>query len=170
MRPDRADQKSMPGEPETENTFMSVKDTGRGTKAMAFAERCACGGEWFSGLAQRTSRLMGSSGAFLGACCVTAIWLCTGPLFGFSDTWQLVINSVANITCMLMVFVIHNTQNRESTALQLKLDELLRAVHSAQNSFINLEELTESDLEILKVRYAALAEEARKRSGFEPEP
>ena len=74
----------------------------------------------------------------------------TGPILHWSDTWQLVINTVTNIVSMLMVFVIQNTQNRESSALQLKIDELLRAVKGAQNTFINLEELSEGDLNDLK--------------------
>ena len=73
-------------------------------------------------------------------------WLVTGPIFHWRDTWQLAINTVTNIVSMLMVFVIQNTQNRESSALQLKIDELLRAVRGAQNTFINLEELSEEDL------------------------
>jgi len=89
----------------------------------------------------------------------------TGPIFHWSDTWQLVINTVTNIVSMLMVFVIQNTQNRESSALQLKIDELLRAVRGAQNTFINLEELSEEDLNELKGKSAALAESARQKVG-----
>jgi hypothetical protein len=85
--------------------------------------------------------------------------------FHWSDTWQLVINTVTNIVSMLMVFVIQNTQNRESSALQLKVDELLRAVRGAQNTFINLEELSEEDLNELKDKSAALADSARQRAG-----
>ena len=90
----------------------------------------------------------------------------TGPLFHWSDTWQLVINTVTNIVSMLMVFLIQNTQNRESSALQLKIDELLRAVRGAQNAFINLEDLSEDDLNRLKERYAAIAVRARKESNL----
>jgi low affinity Fe/Cu permease len=88
----------------------------------------------------------------------------TGPLFHWSDTWQLVINTVTNIVSMLMVFLIQNTQNRESSALQLKIDELLRAVRGAQNAFINLEDLSEDDLNRLKERYAGIAARARSES------
>ena len=83
-------------------------------------------------MAQSTARVAGSSPAFIAICAITLGWLASGPLFHWSDTWQLVINTVTNIVSMLMVFLIQNTQNRESTALQLKVDELLRAVRGAQ--------------------------------------
>jgi low affinity Fe/Cu permease len=86
-------------------------------------------------------------------------------LFRWSDKWQLIINTLTNIVSMLMIFLIQNTQNRESAALQLKVDELLRAVRGAQNAFIDLEGLKEDDLILLKERYAALAENARSKSG-----
>jgi low affinity Fe/Cu permease len=116
-------------------------------------------------MAQNTARAAGSSAAFLAICLITLLWMITGPLFHWSDTWQLVINTVTNIVSMLMVFLIQNTQNRASSALQLKVDELLRAVRGAQNSFINLEALNQEDLEGLKEKYARLAEMARIQSG-----
>jgi low affinity Fe/Cu permease len=119
---------------------------------------------WFAEMAQKTAKLAGSSIAFIAICGITLAWLISGPIFHWSDTWQLVINTVTNIVSMLMVFLIQNTQNRESVAQQLKLDELLRAVRGAQNSFINLEGLSEKDLASLKERYAALAEQARHES------
>jgi low affinity Fe/Cu permease len=125
---------------------------------------------WFRYMAQSTARVAGSSPAFIAICVITLGWLVSGPFFHWSDTWQLVINTVTNIVSMLMVFLIQNTQNRESTALQLKVDELLRAMRGAQNAFINLEELTEEDLDRIKERYAALAEKARSRSGLNPLP
>ena len=125
---------------------------------------------WFTSMAQKTAKLAGSSPAFMAICGITLAWLVTGPLFGWSDTWQLVINTVTNIVSMLMVFLIQNTQNRESSALQLKVDELLRAVRGAQNAFINLEDLTEEDLDRIKERYAALAERARRKSGLTAAP
>ncbi len=120
--------------------------------------------QWFAKLAQKTAKVTGSSPAFITVCLVTLVWLATGPVFHWSDTWQLIINTLTNIVCMLMIFLIQNTQNRESAALQLKVDELLRAVRGAQNSFINLEELTEDDLVRIKERYAKLAERARSKS------
>ncbi|MDQ1468990.1 MAG: hypothetical protein QOJ99_470 [Bryobacterales bacterium] len=125
---------------------------------------------WFTSMAQNTAKAAGSSAAFSAICILTFVWLITGPLFHWSDTWQLVINTVTNIVSMLMVFLIQNTQNRESAALQLKLDELLRAGRGAQNAFINLEDLSEMDLERIKERYAALAERARSKSGLTPGP
>ena len=118
----------------------------------------------FASMAQNTAKLAGSSSAFVAICLITFVWLVTGPIFHWSDTWQLVINTVTNIVSMLMVFVIQNTQNRESSALQLKIDELLRAVQGAQNTFINLEELSEQDLDDLKDKSAALAERARLKA------
>ena len=100
----------------------------------------------------------------MAICLITLVWMITGPVFHWSDTWQLVINTFTNIVSMLMVFLIQNTQNRESSALQLKVDELLRAVRGAQNTFINLETLNQEELEALKVRYARLAEQARART------
>src|SRR5260370_42663137 len=123
---------------------------------------------WFRTMAQRTSKVAGSSPAFVAICAITIVWLITGPIFHWSDTWQLVINTFTNIVSMLMVFLIQNTQNREGAALQLKLDELLRAVSGAQNAFINLEDLKEEELERIKERYAALAERARRRNAVTP--
>jgi low affinity Fe/Cu permease len=123
---------------------------------------------WFGVMAQKTAKLAGSSGAFLAICIITLAWLISGPIFHWSDTWQLVINTVTNIVSMLMVFLIQNTQNRESVAQQLKLDELLRAVRGAQNTFINIEGLTEQELQPIKERYAALAEVARREGDLPP--
>src|SRR6202166_4532728 len=119
-------------------------------------------------MAQNTAKLAGSSSAFVAICMITFVWLVTGPIFHWSDTWQLVINTVTNIVSMLMVFLIQNTQNRESSALQLKIDELLRAVRGAQNTFINLEDLNEDDLNRLKERYAAIAVRAREEDHPKP--
>jgi low affinity Fe/Cu permease len=121
-------------------------------------------------MAQKAAKATGSSPAFLTVCLLTLLWLVSGPFFHWSDTWQLVINTVSNIVAMLMLFLIQNTQNRESAALQLKADELLRAVRGAQNAFINLEELSEEDLIIIKERYARMAELARARSGMSSSP
>jgi low affinity Fe/Cu permease len=124
----------------------------------------------FASVAQNTAKLAGSSSAFAAACLITFVWLVTGPIFHWSDTWQLVINTVTNIVSMLMVFIIQNTQNRESAALQLKIDELLRAARGAQNSFINLEEVSEGDLDDLKAKSAALADRARLKTGQSQAP
>ena len=125
---------------------------------------------WFAKMAQKAAKVTGSSPAFLTVCLLTLLWLASGPLFRWSDTWQLVINTISNIVAMLMLFLIQNTQNRESAALQLKADELLRAMRGAQNAFINLEELSEEDLIIIKERYAKLAELARAKTGIHSTP
>jgi low affinity Fe/Cu permease len=109
---------------------------------------------WFAQIAQKAAKVTGSSPAFVAVCVVTAAWLVSGPFFHWSDAWQLVINTLSNIVAMLMLFLIQNTQNRETSALQLKVDKLLRVVRRAENAFINLEELTEEDLTRIKERYA----------------
>jgi len=121
---------------------------------------------WFARIAQRAAKITGSSAAFLAVCLLTVLWLASGPVLHWSDTWQLIINTISNIVAMLMLFLIQNTQNRESAALQLKVDELLRAMRGAQNAFINLEELSEEDLLRIKERYAKMAEIARAKSGM----
>ena len=89
-------------------------------------------------------------------------WAVTGPLFGFSDTWQLVINTGTTIMTFLMVFLIQNTQNRDAEATQVKLDEIMRAIGGAQNELLDLEELEEEDLDRIKAGYATLARQARR--------
>jgi low affinity Fe/Cu permease len=116
----------------------------------------------FAHFAKWTARAAGHPLSFLGAVLVIACWLITGPLFGFSDTWQLVINTGTTIVTFLMVFLIQNTQNRDSVAMQLKLDELIRAVQGAHNALLDLEELTEEDLERIRAHYEALARRARR--------
>jgi low affinity Fe/Cu permease len=91
------------------------------------------------------------------------VWGVTGPIFGFSDTWQLVINTGTTIITFLMVFLIQNTQNRDTHALQIKLDELLRAIKGAHYALIDLEELTEQELELIRGRYLELARAGRER-------
>ncbi|MBI2972259.1 MAG: low affinity iron permease family protein [Armatimonadetes bacterium] len=116
----------------------------------------------FAHFALWTSRAAGHPIAFVTAVLVILIWAVTGPLFGFSDTWQLVINTGTTIVTFFMVFLIQNTQNRESTAMQLKLDELIRALEGAHNALLDLEELTERDLDSLRARYEELARLARE--------
>ena len=113
---------------------------------------------WFARLVARAS---GRPLAFSTALLVVLLWLATGPLFGFSDTWQLVINTATTIITFLMVFVIQNTQNRDTEALQIKLDELIRATRGAHNTLLDLEEMAEQQLDQLQERYQALARLAR---------
>ena len=92
---------------------------------------------------------------------IIAVWLVSGPLFRFSDTWQLIINTATTIVTFLMVFLIQNAQNRTSDALQIKLDEIIRALEGAHNALLGLEELTDDEIQQLRKRYADLAEKAR---------
>jgi low affinity Fe/Cu permease len=115
----------------------------------------------FARFAKWTAHAAGNPLTFLGATLVIVVWALSGPLFGFSDTWQLVINTSTTIVTFLMVFLIQNTQNRDSAAVQLKLDELICAVAEAHNSLLDLEELDEQHLEKMRERYEALARQAR---------
>jgi low affinity Fe/Cu permease len=115
----------------------------------------------FSRFAKWTAHATGHPLAFVLAASTIAVWLITGPVFGFSDTWQLVINTGTTIVTFLMVFLIQNTQNRDSAAVHLKLDELIRTIAGAHNAFLDLEELTEKDLERLRSRYESLGRSAR---------
>lgn len=99
---------------------------------------------------------------------VIVIWALTGPLFRFGNTWLLVIDTVANIITFLMIFLIRNAQNRESEAVQLKLDELIRATKEAHNSLLDVEELSEAELDRIKARFERLARKARKESSLDP--
>ena len=109
----------------------------------------------FSHFAARTGEIMGSYWAFLLAILTVVVWGITGPLFQFSDTWQLVINTGTTIVTFLMVFLLQNSQNREAQATQLKLDELIRAIDQASNQLIDAEDCTEEELEQLRQTYQA---------------
>jgi low affinity Fe/Cu permease len=116
--------------------------------------------EWFSRFAHEAARLTGKPAAFIIAVSAVVIWAATGPLFGYSDTWQLVINTSTTIVTFLMVFLIQNTQNRDQLALQVKLSELIIAVKGAENRLATAEDLTEEDLERLHDEFRARAEAA----------
>ena len=118
-------------------------------------------------LAKWTSRATGHPFSFLLAAGVVLAWLVTGPVFHYSDTWQLAINTGTTIVTFLMVFLIQNTQNRDTQAMQIKLDELIRSMEGAHNALLDLEELSEEDLTEIRQRYETLAGRARKdlRSG-----
>jgi len=118
-------------------------------------------GSPFDRFAHHVSRLAGHPGSFVAAVTLIAVWLVSGPIFGFSNTWQLVINTATTIVTFLMVFVIQDTQNRDGEAIQIKLDELIRAIDGAHNSLLDLEELTEGELDKIRKTYLVLAEEAR---------
>jgi low affinity Fe/Cu permease len=116
---------------------------------------------WFSRFAKATSRAAGRPSAFGLAGAVIVVWIVTGPLFHYSDTWQLVINTGTTIVTFLMVFLIQNSQNRDSEALQIKLDELIRAHEGAHNALLDLEELEEHELDRIRLHYSDLAKRSR---------
>jgi low affinity Fe/Cu permease len=118
---------------------------------------------WFLVFSRRLAVLTGRAGAFIAAVALIIGWLASGPLFGFDDTWQLVINTATTIITFLMVFLIQNTQNRDTEAIQIKLDELIRATRGAQNSLLDLEELSEEELDAHRERYEELARIAKQK-------
>jgi low affinity Fe/Cu permease len=117
----------------------------------------------FGRFAKQTARVTGHPAAFAISVLIILAWALTGPTFGYSDTWQLVINTGTTIVTFLMVFLIQNTQNRDSAAVQLKLDELIRASHGAHNALLDLEELSEAELDHLREVYEELARQAREQ-------
>ena len=110
----------------------------------------------FRKLAHKSAETAGSAGAFLAAVVLIGAWLVSGPLFNFSDTWQLIINTSTTIITFLMVFLIQNTQSRDTKAIHLKIDELLRAMKEARNEMVNLEDLSDEELERLRQEFARL--------------
>ena len=116
---------------------------------------------WYSRFAKSAAHFCGRPRVFTMAAAVIVVWLITGPLFHYSDTWQLVINTGTTIVTFLMVFLIQNSQNRDTEAIQLKLDELIRATRGAHNALLDLEELEERELDSFRGRYVALAKAAR---------
>ena len=117
---------------------------------------------FFSAFASRISHMAGQPAAFILALLSIAIWGATGPLFGFSDTWQLVVNTTTTIITFLMVFVIQNAQNRDAAALQAKLDEVIRSIDHARNQFIGIEHLSETEVEAIR---EAIEEDCSKENG-----
>jgi low affinity Fe/Cu permease len=116
---------------------------------------------WYSRFAKAAAHFCGRPRTFTLAASVILVWLITGPLFKFSDTWQLVINTGTTIITFLMVFLIQNTQNRDTEAIQIKLDELIRVTQGAHNALMDLEELEEEALEVFRTKYQSLAAAAR---------
>ncbi len=118
--------------------------------------------KWFTAFAQGTSSWTGSPAAFVLAFGIIVVWAITGPIFGYSDTWQLVINTGTTIVTFLMVFLIQNSQNRDSKLIQLKLDELIRAVETAETALINMDEMTEEELQEVQDNFSKVAAEAKE--------
>lgn len=116
---------------------------------------------WFTRIAKGAAHAAGRPMTFMFAVGLILVWLISGPIFKFSDTWQLVINTGTTIITFLMVFLIQNTQNRDQEALQIKLDELLRAVEGAHNALLDLEDLDEDQLDEIRENYVKLAKQAR---------
>jgi low affinity Fe/Cu permease len=119
-------------------------------------------GSWFTRFAKKTATHSGRPATFGIACGIILLWVVSGPVFGFSDTWQLIINTGTTIVTFLMVFLIQNTQNRDTAAMQVKLDELIRAT-KGHNALMDLEELEEEELEAFRRKYERLAAAARKK-------
>lgn len=117
----------------------------------------------FTRFSRRAAVLTGKPVTFILAVGVILLWAVTGPLFGFSDTWQLVINTGTTIITFLMVFLIQNTQNRDTEALQIKLDELIRSLKGARNEVLDLEEMDEKELDEIRKEYIGLAERAHQQ-------
>jgi low affinity Fe/Cu permease len=118
---------------------------------------------WFGEFAKHCAHATGHPWAFALAAAVIVVWAITGPLFSFSDTWQLVVNTGTTIVTFLMVFLIQNTQNRDTGAIQSKLDELIRATEGAHNALLDLEELDGPEIEQIRTHYRQLATDARKK-------
>ncbi|HEY8963424.1 MAG TPA: low affinity iron permease family protein [Alphaproteobacteria bacterium] len=126
------------------------------------------GKDVFTRFAERVALWAGYPWAFIGAFGLILVWAITGPIFDFSDTWQLVINTSTTIVTFLMVFLIQNSQNRDTAALHLKLDELIRTHAKAQTALLDLEELSEQDLMKIREEYEALAKQAREKMHAAP--
>src|SRR3954468_22980397 len=126
----------------------------------------------FRVFARKTSSVLGSAWAFIMALLIIAVWAITGPTFHYSDTWQLIINTGTTIVTFLMVFLIQNTQNRDAKAMQLKLDEIIRALKNARNELVDLEDLSDEDLKKLEEQFRRLRQRAEtdgpNRREFEP--
>ena len=120
---------------------------------------------WYSKFAKAAAHFCGRPRVFAMAVAIIIAWVVTGPLFGYSDTWQLVINTGTTIMTFLMVFLIQNTQNRDTEAIQVKLDELIRATQGAHNALLDLEELEDEELDAFRTKYQALASAARTALG-----
>ena len=115
----------------------------------------------FTHFAKWAARATGQPVTFMTAVAIIALWAATGPIFHFSDTWQLVINTGTTIITFLMVFLIQNTQNRDSEVMQIKLDELIRAIENAHNALLDLEELSDEEIDLVRADYEKLAQKAR---------
>ncbi len=124
--------------------------------------------DWFGACSSSVSSWLGSKWGFAGAAMIVLIWAAVGPLFHYSNSWQLVINTGTTIVTFLMVFLIQNTQNRDARAINLKLDELIRALHSARNTMIDIENLSDLELDMLHQRYERLKAKTKPHRKSQP--
>jgi len=141
------------------------------TKALAESKQFATKNskhDAFGAFAATTSGWLGSKWAFLGAIVIIVIWACSGPFFHFSDTWQLVINTGTTIVTFLMVFLIQNTQNRDAKAINLKLNELIYATATAGDQMLDIEKLSDEELNRMQARYEQIRAECIRREGATP--
>ncbi len=136
-------------------TLVVIRDTTRADRTMKTFHHI------FTHFAKCTAHVTGQPLAFVLAVTVIVVWALTGPAFGYNDTWQLVVNTATTIVTFLMVFLIQNTQNRDTGAMQAKLDELIRSIEGAHNALLDLEELDEEEIESIRGDYRKLAAEAR---------
>jgi len=134
-------------------------------KAVAESDRKQIHGDAFGKFAAVASGWLGSKWAFVGAIAIIAVWAVTGPIFRYSDTWQLVINTGTTIITFLMVFLIQNTQNRDARAINLKLDELIHAIDNAGNQMMDIESLSDEELDILHEKYSQIRAECVDEEG-----
>ena len=121
-------------------------------------------GSWFQNFAARTSCVVGTKWAFFGAISLIVIWALAGPYFKYSDTWQLVVNTATTIVTFLMVFLIQNTQNRDARAIHLKLDEIIRSIERAHNEMIQIERLSDEELDAVAEKFETIRNERRRAS------
>jgi low affinity Fe/Cu permease len=138
------------------------RDTSFGSSVHTKQEDSMRKQSWYEQLSRIAAKTSGRSGTFAAACAVVGLWLASGPLYRYSDTWQLAINIATTIVTFLMFFLIQHTQNRDAEAMQTKLGELIRATKGAHNALLDLEELTEQQQDYFRDRYEALAHEAQQ--------
>ena len=140
------------------------------TRVSSRRQRRQTVGDFFREIAQRCANALGSSAAFLTALSIVIVWAATGPLFDYSDTWQLIINTGTTIVTFLMVFLIQNAQNRDAKALHLKLDELIHSIHGARNKMIELENCSDDELAALETEFKRLANGQRRSASGSKSP
>lgn len=149
---------------------MKSKSQGEAKKKRPTEVQVRSTDDWFGTFAARASGWLGSKWAFAGAGLIIVVWGVTGPLFHFSDTWQLVINTGTTIVTFLMVFLIQNTQNRDARAINLKLNEIIRANDNARNQMIDIETLSDLELDDLQLRYEQIKAEYESRGKKKAHP